>query len=335
MATRILHLITAFDPALHGPDAAPSRWRGVEHAPDDCSAVAASIAISLTPQIKHEVLIIGGSRIRDRLARLGISSPNRICPLWGLPAAGARALRRFLHARTAYDAIQPWDDRLARMIPPTARAWAVPSIEELTRLLAMSSRTLAPFPAPSDDPLLLQETAAHAGRLPVVLFGADPPCAGDAASLFRVIGLADKSGERFALVLPRGVRGARRATRLHRDAQIKGPLILTDRSPVEWLSTADVVLTVAVRGGREGLLRALAQARGVPVVTAPDGAETMREFFAPAATQLRHRLRGEPDAPSHSAETAAAPASRGGHGTERGNLPEAWGQVLYGVTSSA
>lgn len=285
--------MTAFDPRA---SRSGLPWRPA-HSPaqsaSDCAALAALAATRLLPSFEHHFLTIGGSFIERRLARLGISTPDRI-PRSPLPIAGKRLVSHYLDAREPFDVIQPWDLRLAKLIPQSAPAASFLSPEQF-RLILRSVSLPRPSASNGSSALRDQLSAASPGlALPVVLFGADPPDAGDAASMFRVVGIADKSGSRFILVLPRGVRGADRVTRVHRDARIACPLILSERSAIEWLPLADAVLTVAVKDPRESFLRSLAQANDIPVVTSPSTAgtpaETMRDYFAPAATRLRQIL---------------------------------------------
>lgn len=207
-----------------------------------------------------------------------------------------------LKGRSRFTTIQVWDESLLHLIPHGYPVSQPLSLDEQASLIASD-------PSPRTD--AIPEEANLASGLPIILFGADPADSGDAASLFRVIGLADKSGLRFALVMPRDAMGVRRVVRLHRDARIAGPLILTDRSVIDWLPATNVVLTVAVKDPREVLFRTLAESRGIPVVTSPAhdheslGEPSLIEYFAPAATMLRKHLDGLPASPP----TIAIPAS--------------------------
>jgi hypothetical protein len=292
VARRILHLVTAYDPCWNPHERVLWGGRAGIDTPADCPALACRAAMALAPGFDHHVLIIGGTRVERRLARIGVTARDRLCPPRFSTWAGRRLLRNFLGAQRRFDIIQPWDRRLQPMIPTDAaadrcRVRPAPSTDQLAALLAAS--TAAKLPVSSH----LREHASGEEKLPVVVFGADPPDAGDAASLFRVLGLTEKCGYRFAVVLPRGVRGVKRVSRLHRDLRATDPLIVSDHSALEWLGAADAVLTVAVKDDREPLIRSAAAARGVPVVVSPVGAQTMREYFAPAATRLREILDGD------------------------------------------
>lgn len=292
MARRILHLVTAYEPCWNPHERVLWGGRTRIDTPADSPALACRAAMALAPEHDHHVLIVGGTRVERRLSRIGLTARDRICPPRFSSWAGRRLVRSFLRAQRRFDIIQPWESRLQPMIPTDAaadrcRVRPAPNTDELAALLAASSAAALPaYPG-------LRETALGDEKLPVVLFGADPPDAGDAASLFRVLGLTEKCGYRFAVVLPRGVRGIKRVSRLHRDLRATDPLIVSDHSALEWLGAADAVLTVAVKDDREPLIRSAAAARGVPVVVSPVGAQTMREYFAPAATRLREILDGD------------------------------------------
>lgn len=272
---RILHLVTAF--SRPSSDMAGS--------PADCAAVAARAASVLLSEHTHAFLTIGGSDVERRLACLGIRTQDRISAA-GFPHSPRRALAAYLRDRPPFDRILAWHAPLREYISPGAPPSPDVPLPVISDVLRASPAVL---PLPETGGAALTELAGATGEpLPLVLFGADPPDAGDAASMFRIIGIADKSGARFVMVLPRGVQGAARATRVHRDARIGCPLIISECSPVQWLPQADIVLTAAVKDPREACFRSLAEAWGVPVVTSPTapGAETMRDYFGPAATNI-------------------------------------------------
>lgn len=285
MTIRILHLVTSHEPDLPGDDAGRPAVAPGFRSGCDSVALACRRAIELTTGIEHHVLAVGGSRVARRLAALGVPVHDRLSPACRSAWIGRNGLLRYAHSRPPFDAVQPWCDLTRRMIPPCLPSRIPPSIEQLCRLLAtFRGGVIAP------DTEVLRRLAAGSRRLPVVLFAADPPEAGDAGALFRVIGLADKSGERFALVIPAGVRGVHRVARLHGLLHLKCPIMITDRSAAEWIDAADIVLTVAVKDPRDVLIGTFAAARGVPVVTSPDGPMTLMEYYAPAARALRAYL---------------------------------------------
>lgn len=191
-------------------------------------------------------------------------------------------LHRYIRSRPYFDAVQAWCHLTRGMVPPSLPASHPPSIGQISAILA----TFRNGPIAPDAPALRRLASGTRG-LPVLLFAADPPDAGDAGALFRVIGLADKSGSRFAVVIPGGVRGVKRVARLHSDLRLDCPIMLTDRSAAEWIDAVDVALTVAVKDPRAALIGSLANARGVPVVASPDGPMTLMEYYAPAVKELR------------------------------------------------
>ncbi|HLO40728.1 MAG TPA: hypothetical protein VK176_06875 [Phycisphaerales bacterium] len=288
---RILHLLSAFDPAMDRICSFGSVLTGdVQASPADVTALACRSLIEKTPGADHTVVCIGGDRALSTLRRLGLTPSHHLSRPGGFSGPARRALRHILTSRGRFSCIQVWDPSLMDLVPHGFYHAPPPSLDDQAALIA------AAHPPPAVD---VQDELAPAGDHPLILFGADPADAGDAASLFRVIGLSDKSDLRFALIMPRGVRGARRAIRLHRDARIASPLILSRRSAIDWAPIARVVLTVAVKDPREVLFRAFAGLYGVPVVTAPAhdteslGEPSLIEYFAPAATMLRRILDGE------------------------------------------
>jgi hypothetical protein len=299
---RILHLISAFDPARRD-DSIRSLFSSRTHRSHaDCTALACRSAIIQSPAADHTIVAVGGDRPLAMLHQLGLCPRHRLVLPGGFAAPARRSLRQILKNRGRFAAIQVWDESLLDLVPDHVPVSQPPTLDEQASLIASD---------PSPRSRNLPDESNLANGLPIVLFGADPADSGDAASLFRVIGLADKSGLHFALVMPRDAMGVRRAVRLHRDARIAGPLILTDRSVIDWLPATNVVLTVAVKDPREVLFRTLAESRSIPVVTSPAhdhealGEPSLIEYFAPAATMLRKHVDGLPAFPPSIAIPAA------------------------------
>jgi hypothetical protein len=299
---RILHLISAFDPARRDDSLRSLLSSRTHRSHADCTALASRSAIAQSPAADHTIVAVGGDRPLAMLRQLGLHPRHRLTLPGGFAAPARRSFRKILESRGRFTAIQVWDESLLDLVPRGFPISPPLSLDEQASLIASD---------PTPYSTTLPQEANLAGGLPVILFGADPADSGDAASLFRVIGLADKSGLRFALVMPRDVMGVRRVVRLHRDAHIAGPLILTDRSVIDWLPAANVVLTVAVKDPREVLFRTLAESRGIPVVTSPAhdheslGEPSLIEYFAPAATLLRKHVDGLPGSPPSIAIPAA------------------------------
>ncbi|MBX3391406.1 MAG: hypothetical protein KF787_02045 [Phycisphaeraceae bacterium] len=303
----MLHLVTSHDHVLVG-DGSGRPGRSGRHGPRDsgCDSIALACrrAIELTAGIEHHVLAVGGSMVENRLRALGVPVADRIAPACGSTWIGRSMLHRYIRSRPYFDAVQAWCRLTRGMVPPSLPARQPPAIGRISEILAtFQDGTIAP------DATALRRLASGPRGLPVLLFAADPPDAGDAGALFRVIGLADKSGSRFAVVIPGGVRGVKRVARLHADLRLDCPIMLTDRSATEWIDAVDVALTVAVKDPRAAIIGSLANARGVPVVASPDGPMTLMEYYAPAAKQLRAILASaNPACPPPTHQTASVAA---------------------------
>ncbi|MCC6429165.1 MAG: hypothetical protein IT435_20385 [Phycisphaerales bacterium] len=245
----------------------PLRHGESSRAAGDAAPLACRAGMRLTPGFEHRVLAIGGSDTQRRLERLGVAVRDRVSPPLGRPGLARGAISGLLRLRERFDVVQPWHASLVDAIDPAVvRIAAPPTHELLGALLEITDRL-------EEEDLLrrargeeLRSQLGIDGTRPVVLFAADPPDDGEAAWLFRIIGMTDKAGERFTLVIPRGVRGIHRAAVLHRDALITSPLVVSERSGIELLDAADIaVLPRSARRDRYPAA-ALAAARGLRVI---------------------------------------------------------------------
>ncbi len=240
--------------------------------PADTSALACRWAIELSGSCEHRVLIIGGSEAERRLAGLGLGSgcTDRISAAAGRRTIAARAVRRYIAGAPEFDVVQPWDESLAGLADADRlRVAPVPTHEEITALVLAGDSILDDDPGTAARAAELRGCLGVYGRWPVVLLGADPPDCGDSATLFRILGLADKAGDRFAVILPGGVSGLLRSARVHRDARLSSPYLSSDLPAVAWVRATDVVIVPGGEGAGCGVIAALASRRSIPVVNAP------------------------------------------------------------------
>lgn len=110
MIARVLHLI----------DPRQSSWPAL--------TLLKNLVGGNTGSVAHEVMLIGGTSAARQAADAGIASADRIAPIVGRPALAARALRRYLAARRAPDAIVAWSVPTAMLAQQASRATPVVAV---------------------------------------------------------------------------------------------------------------------------------------------------------------------------------------------------------------
>lgn len=256
---RVLHLI---DP----PEAVPVRGRPGPRACSELDAALCAAVIASTPQLDHEVLILGTDRAERWARAFGLPCESRVGVGPGV-GRGRPAVRRFVRARSSFDALQAWSERTSHAIQGIPRA-----IGHATVAREMGGHCVIRSSDSGDANSLARSSFRDRlgvdprDRLVGLVSWSGVPT--DAAKGRWVCSLASTMGERSTLVMSDRSTGITRAMRMGEQINDRVGLVVLDGPVLPLIGLFDAALCVDLPSSPEDLARAEALAhatRGTPL----------------------------------------------------------------------
>ncbi len=279
----------------------------------DASILACKHAIEKTPEHEHTVVLFGPQAFEDRALELGVDTTDRIACPSNDPFRAKTALSRYLRHRPFFDTLTCWSERTLALwkragwvnldavgvmlsAPTDLRDLDATPIVALDALDAEAWRArgadahLAASPrdarVPSDDERRAWRSVLGADDDEVVLgVIAEPSGAADALWACGILVVLEHAGVRAIALVPAGARRWTRAKRVHRNMQIRSPLIRLGCPMHATIPMCDQGVCAfddrSPRRGATALAIEHAHAAGVPVIAGP-AVERLADYGSPA-----------------------------------------------------
>lgn len=262
--TRVLHLVDQLPTAI-----------GADRPMDpDAALLCCAGLIRRLPEFEQSVCLVGGSRLEERAAGVGLPATDRIAPPLGLAARAIAGLRAFLQDRGEPEVVQCWSPSTLALAAaastapvcgvmlgqPRSPGWGASRVrvrrarlvvfrhaDAWSEVLGVHPGSIAMSPLPRADGAAAPAARVEArdrlgvseGEVVLTIIGGAPGEV-DALRMVFVMGLIYEAGGRAVWVVPASSARLARSLRFHANSAWPSRMIITDRAFGEQVAGADV-----------------------------------------------------------------------------------------------